>query len=123
MEEPILPEEGPEIKIIFELIDKLLLEVRMDGSYARVPPETRPTQKEVPFKEANEAILLSLDIIRLQLRSLVKQLARLDPEYFDARLTRFLEEWPQRHPGENLFFFWTFKFFIEAQIEMMRLNP
>lgn len=115
----LIPQENPAITRILELIDALFMETSIDGNYFRIPQELRPLKKEISTREANDLILLSLDSVRGEIRLLVSQLAKIDPDFFDARLAIFLDEWPKHHSGENLLFFWTLKFYIEAQAEMI----
>ncbi len=111
--------ETPEVKRIFEMMDELFLEVRVDGNCARVPLEFRPQKTEVSMKEGDDAIMGSFNNVRRQLRPLVCRLAELDPDFFNARLKIFLLEWPERHREENLILFWSLKFCIEVQADFL----
>ena len=117
-----IPQENPAMARIFEMMEALLLEIQIDGNYIRVPRELRPSKKEVSANESNRAVLSSLNSVCEQLLFLTDWLAMIDPEFFDARLKIFLDEWPKRHSDKNPFFFWTLKFYIEAHVEMILIK-
>jgi len=107
----------PEITQILEDLNKLLEEVQIEGHHFRVPLEMRPENKKAfTIMDSGALIEESLKATYHNAVRLREKLQRLDPEFFEARLGIFFEEWEKSHSGCDLRVFYHLKFLLEPKL-------
>jgi len=109
-------------EMILANMENLFSEMTFDGAgYYKIPPEMRPTQKNISSETAVDLIFTSLNLVTEQMFNLLNNLMDNDPDY-EEHVKTLLSKWEKENPHADKRVFYYLKFRLEARMDWIKFK-